>query len=43
MGYRTAWLLIDSLNTMFVEPVITTLPGRRDGGTEIGRLRRKLR
>ena len=35
MGYRTAWLLIDSLNTMFVEPVITTLPGRRDGGTEV--------
>ena len=35
MGYRTAWLLIDSLNTMFVEPVVTTLPGRRDGGTEV--------
>jgi molybdate transport system regulatory protein len=35
MGYRTAWLLIDSLNSMFVEPVVTTLPGRRDGGSEV--------
>ena len=35
MGYRTAWLLIDSLNSLFVEPVIRTLPGRRDGGTEV--------
>ena len=35
MGYRTAWLLIDSLNAMFVVPVVTTLPGRRDGGTEV--------
>ena len=33
MGYRTAWLLIDSLNSMFAEPVISTQPGRRDGGT----------
>ena len=35
MGYRTAWLLIDSLNAMFGEPAVTTLPGRRDGGTEV--------
>ncbi len=35
MGYRTAWLLVDSLNSMFVEAVVVTLPGRRDGGTEI--------
>jgi molybdate transport system regulatory protein len=35
MGYRTAWLLIDSLNSMFAEPVVTTLPGRRDGGSEV--------
>lgn len=35
MGYRTAWLLIDSLNSMFAEPVVTTLPGRRDGATNL--------
>ena len=35
MGYRTAWLLIDSLNAMFEEPVITTLPGRRDGASKL--------
>ncbi len=40
MGYRKAWLLVESLNSMFVEPVVTTLPGRRDGGslvTDFGR------
>ena len=42
MGYRTAWLLVDSLNTMFDEPVITTSPGRRDGGTEITVFGRQL-
>jgi molybdate transport system regulatory protein len=26
MGYRTAWVLIDSLNAMFDEPVVKTLP-----------------
>ena len=35
MGYRTAWLLIDSLNSMFIEAVVTTLPGRRDGATHL--------
>ena len=35
MGYRTAWLLVDSLNSMFVEPVVITLPGRREGGSEV--------
>lgn len=35
MGYRTAWLLIESLNAMFIEPVVTTAPGRRDGGAAV--------
>ena len=35
MGYRTAWLLVDSLNAMFVEPVVATQPGRREGGTTV--------
>lgn len=35
MGYRSAWLLIDSLNKMFAEAVVITSPGRRDGGTEV--------
>ena len=35
MGYRTAWLLGDSLNVMFVEPVVATQPGRREGGTTV--------
>jgi molybdate transport system regulatory protein len=35
MGYRTAWLLIDSLNSMFRESVVTTQPGRRDGASTL--------
>ena len=42
MGYKTAWLLIDSLNTMFVEPVVVTLPGRRDGATDVTDFGKKL-
>jgi molybdate transport system regulatory protein len=32
MSYRRAWLLIDDLNHMFVEPVTYTRHGGRDGG-----------
>lgn len=42
MGYRTAWLLVDSLNTMFVEPVVVTAPGRKDGASTLTDLGRSL-
>jgi len=42
MCYRAAWLLADSLNKMFVEPVVITLPGRRDGGTVVTPVGRAL-
>lgn len=32
MSYRRAWLLTDSLNRMFAEPVVATHPGRAQGG-----------
>jgi len=32
MSYRRAWLLIDALNHMFVEPVVMTQMGGRGGG-----------
>lgn len=35
MGYRTAWLLIDSLNSMFRESVVSTVPGRKGGASEV--------
>jgi len=32
MSYRRAWLLIDTLNTSFRQPVVTTKLGGKDGG-----------
>jgi molybdate transport system regulatory protein len=32
MSYRRAWLLVDSLNTAFREPVLTAAVGGRQGG-----------
>jgi molybdate transport system regulatory protein len=32
MSYRRAWLLIDSLNRMFDEPVVIASPGGANGG-----------
>lgn len=32
MSYRRAWLLIDDLNHLFREPVVTTQPGGAQGG-----------
>ncbi|MDP3488909.1 MAG: LysR family transcriptional regulator [Phenylobacterium sp.] len=32
MSYRRAWLLIDRLNHMFLEPVVVTQLGGRGGG-----------
>ncbi len=41
MGYRTAWLLVDSMNRQFVGPlVVSTKGGARGGGatlTDLGR------
>lgn len=41
MSYRRAWLLIDSMNRAFDEPVVATRTGGRGGGraalTEFGR------
>jgi molybdate transport system regulatory protein len=32
MSYRSAWLLVDSMNSVFREPVVTTTLGGRGGG-----------
>lgn len=32
MSYRRAWLLVDSLNTSFTEPAVSTQLGGRGGG-----------
>jgi len=42
MSYRRAWLLVDEMNTMFKEPVVTTSKGGKGGGggaqlTELGK------
>lgn len=42
LSYRRAWLLLDSLNKTFDEPVVKTVTGGKHGGgsevTEFGRL-----
>lgn len=36
MSYRRAWLLVDDLNRMFREPVVSAaIGGKRGGGTEL--------
>jgi molybdate transport system regulatory protein len=43
MSYRRAWLLVDSLNQMFVEPaVIKTTGGVAGGGAEVTEFGRRL-
>jgi molybdate transport system regulatory protein len=43
MSYRRAWLLVDALNHMFREPVVTTkLGGKTGGGAEITRFGEEL-
>ncbi len=32
MSYRRAWLLIDAVNNLFTEPVVTTATGGSNGG-----------
>ncbi len=32
MSYRSAWLLVDSMNGLFRQPVVTTTRGGRGGG-----------
>ena len=32
MSYRPAWLLVEELNTMFAEPLVTARPGGAKGG-----------
>jgi molybdate transport system regulatory protein len=32
MSYRRAWLLVDALNRAFLEPVISTATGGKEGG-----------
>jgi molybdate transport system regulatory protein len=32
MSYKRAWLLLDSMNQAFTEPVITAAPGGAGGG-----------
>jgi molybdate transport system regulatory protein len=32
MSYRRAWLLVEELNTMFVEPLVSARPGGAKGG-----------
>jgi molybdate transport system regulatory protein len=40
MSYRSAWLLVDSMNSLFRKPVVNTTLGGRGGGsatlTELG-------
>jgi molybdate transport system regulatory protein len=33
MSYRSAWLLVDSMNSQFKQPVVTTALGGRGGGS----------
>jgi molybdate transport system regulatory protein len=33
MSYRSAWLLVDSMNSLFRKPVVTTTLGGRGGGS----------
>jgi molybdate transport system regulatory protein len=33
MSYRSAWLLVDSMNALFRKPVVTTTLGGRGGGS----------
>lgn len=33
MSYRSAWLLVDSMNAQFNQPVVTTTLGGRGGGS----------
>jgi molybdate transport system regulatory protein len=41
MSYRSAWLLVDSMNSLFKKPVVNTTLGGRGGGsatlTDFGR------
>lgn len=32
MSYRSAWMLVDSMNELFRQPVVTTTHGGRGGG-----------
>lgn len=40
MSYRRTWLLVDSLNTLFAEPLVATRPGGGGGAvlTETGEM-----
>jgi molybdate transport system regulatory protein len=33
MSYRSAWLLVDSMNSQFKQPVVNTVLGGRGGGS----------
>jgi molybdate transport system regulatory protein len=33
MSYRSAWLLVDSMNSQFKQPVVSTVLGGRGGGS----------
>lgn len=33
MSYRSAWLLVDSMNSQFKQPVVTTTTGGQGGGS----------
>jgi molybdate transport system regulatory protein len=33
MSYRSAWLLVDSMNTQFKQPVVSTVLGGKGGGS----------
>ena len=35
MSYKRAWLLLDSINQAFTEPVVTAAPGGAGGGGAI--------
>ena len=42
MSYKRAWLLLDSMNQAFTEPVVSAAPGGAGGGGPILRRTRRL-
>jgi molybdate transport system regulatory protein len=35
MSYRSAWLLVDSMNSQFKQPLVTTTTGGHGGGSAV--------
>lgn len=33
LSYRRAWMMVDAMNRLFAEPLVTTMPGARGGAS----------